>query len=207
MFIAIAGNMGAGKSTLTDRLAKRLGWKALPEPAIENPYLADFYADMNRWAFHSQVYILSNRLNQYQDFIANGNHVIQDRSLYENAEVFARLLYERGNMSERDWQTYSAIYETMTALLPAPNLIIYLEASVPTLIKRIGERGREFEQKIDPDYLESLNQLYDKWISSTTIAPIVKINIDETDFEANERALGDLVEKIVGMLPHQQLPI
>lgn len=206
-FIAIAGNIGVGKSALTERLAARLGWKAVVEPATENPYLPDFYADMNRWAFHSQIFVLAHRLRQHQEFARNGGAVIQDRSVYENAEIFARILYDRGYLTPRDWQTYSSLYQSLIALLPAPALIIYLKASVPTLVARIQARGRSYEQKIDLEYLAELNRLYDQWAAGTTVAPVLTVSIDDTDLRADESAMSALATNIAASLPTQQLPI
>lgn len=207
LFIAIAGNMGVGKSELTARLASRLGWKAFVEPVAQNPYLPDFYKEMDRWAFHSQVFFLAHRLRQHHELIKLTGGVIQDRSVYENAEIFARNLYERGYLSERDWQTYRALYETLVSLLPPPSLIIYLQASVPTLVERIQKRGRTYEQKIDTGYLEDLNRLYETWAMSTTIAPPLKIPTDRVNFVSDNAALDTLVKQIVAALPTQQLPL
>lgn len=206
-FIAIAGNMGVGKSTLTERLAAKLGWKAYLEPTTENPYLSDFYGDMHRWGFHSQIFFLAHRLKQHSELARAGVPVIQDRSVYENAEVFARNLYERGFLSERDWQTYQTIYQTLIALLPPPNLIIYLRATVPTLIHRIGSRGRDYEQKIDPNYLIELNRLHEEWAHSFTRAPILPVATDRINFIDNDAALERLVNTIVNTLPLQPLPL
>ena len=207
LFIAIAGNMGVGKSELTARLASRLGWRAFVEPVAENPYLPDFYQEMGRWAFHSQVFFLAHRLRQHHELVKLSGGVIQDRSVYENAEIFARNLYERGYMSERDWQTYRDLYDTLISLLPPPSLIIYLQASVPTLVKRIQNRGRVYEQKIDVHYLEDLNRLYENWATHTTISPPLKISTDHVNFVSDASALDGLVKQIIAALPTQQLPL
>lgn len=205
-FIAVAGNMGVGKSELTQRLAAKLGWQAFLEPAAQNPYLPDFYADMPRWAFHSQTFFLAHRLREHQALLARGEPAIQDRSVYENAEVFARLLYRRGNLTERDWQTYYELYQTLVALLPPPTLIIYLEASVPTLVSRIEERGRKFEQDIDVAYLTELNSYYDEWAKTTKVAPLLRVPTDHRNFVKDDNELERLTNEIYRMLPMQQLP-
>ena len=206
-FIAIAGNIGVGKSALTERLAEQLGWAAALEPTSENPYLPDFYSDMNRWSFHSQVFLLAHRLRQHVAFARDGNLLIQDRSVYENAEIFARNLYLRGLMNERDWQTYRMLYETSIALVPTPTLIIYLQASVPTLMERIRGRGRSFEQNIDQNYLADLNRLYDEWAATTTVAPVLRISTDGINFVADAPAIEDVAKQVIALLPAQQLPI
>jgi len=206
-FIAVAGNMGVGKSTLTDKLADKLSWERYLEPVAANPYLSDFYKNMKRWSFHSQMFFLTHRLQQHIKLIQSKNHVVQDRSVYENAEVFARNLYERGLMSERDWETYSNTYHLIVDLLPPPNLIVYLKASVSTLQRRISTRGRDYEQDVDPKYLEELNILYDKWASTCNIAPVLTVNTNRINFVENERALDDLSEKILTRVPIQTLPL
>ena len=204
LFIAIAGNMGVGKSTLTERLARTLGATPFLEPSVENPYLADFYTDMERWAFHSQMYFLGRRLKDHAAVIASEGVLIQDRSLYENAEIFARHLYERGAISERDWATYQEIYQTTVRLLRPPDLVIYLQASVPALVQRIQERGRTFEQKIDEVYLHGLNRLYEQWSSEFQQAPVLTIPTEEVHYLHNpkeyERVL-DLMKERLGGLP------
>lgn len=206
-FIAIAGNIGVGKSALTERLAQHLGWNAVLEPASENPYLPDFYSDMDRWAFHSQVFILAHRLRQHVEMSKNGNSLIQDRSVYENAEIFARNLHLRGFMSTRDWETYRMLYETSIALVPSPALIIYLQASVPTLVDRIRGRGRPYEQNIDEAYLTDLNRLYDDWAAATKVAPVLRISTDGINFVSDAPALEGVARQVISLLPAQQLPI
>lgn len=206
-FIAIAGNIGVGKSALTERLARQLGWNAVLEPASENPYLPDFYGDMNRWSFHSQVFILAHRLRQHVDMARDGAFIIQDRSVYENAEIFARNLHLRGFMSNRDWETYRMLYETSIALVPSPALIIYLQASVPTLIGRIRGRGRVYEQNIDEQYLSDLNRLYDDWAAATKVAPVLRISTDGINFVSDAPALEGVARQVISLLPAQQLPI
>ena len=201
-FIAIAGNIGVGKSTLTGLLTAHFGWTPFYEAVDDNPYLADFYQDMRRWSFHSQVFFLSRRLRHHKDLIQHPNHVIQDRSVYEDAEIFARNLYEQGNMMERDYQAYHELYTVMSELLPPPDLMIYLRASVPTLLRRIGKRGREFEQDIDPAYLAQLNTLYESWIADFTLCHVLTLNADELDFLQSpadfEMVVAEVSARILG---------
>lgn len=199
-FIAIAGNIGAGKSTLTSMLSSALGWEPFYEANAENPYLADFYTDMKRWSFHSQVFFLGKRLEHHHQLLQHPGSVVQDRTVYEDAEIFARNLYEQGNMSERDYDAYRRLYEAVSAFLPPPDLIIYLQGSVETLIGRINQRGREFEQNIAPDYLARLNRLYDEFASRWTLSPLLAINIDHTDFQHNPQDFDDLRHTVETML-------
>lgn len=184
-FIAVAGNIGAGKSTLTGMLSQAFDWQPFYEANAENPYLADFYTDMRRWSFHSQVFFLGKRLEHHHQLIQHPGSVIQDRTVYEDAEVFARNLYEQGSMSERDYDAYRRLYEAVRAFVPPPDLIIYLQGSVQTLLERIHKRGREFEQSIAPDYLKRLNDLYDDWMEGWTFCPALIINVDGRDFQHN----------------------
>jgi deoxyadenosine/deoxycytidine kinase len=195
-FVAIAGNVGVGKSTLTQLLADRLGWEAFYEAVDENPYLADFYGDMRAWSFHSQIFFLSRRLKHHRQLVDRPHSVIQDRSVYEDAEIFARNLYQQESMTERDWNTYIDLYAALTNFLPAPNLVIYLRASVDTLKDRIRRRGREFEQDIDPLYLQRLNTLYEEWISRFTLSPVLVVPADSLDFVTYSAHLDLIVAKI-----------
>jgi len=181
-FVAVAGNMGVGKSTLTSLLAETLGWTPFYEAVDDNPYLADFYKDMPQWSFHSQVFFLSRRLRSHRQIAHHPNAAIQDRSVYEDAEIFARNLHQRRNMSDRDYQVYRDLYEEFTQIMPTPDLIIYLKASIPTLIERIHRRGRDFERDVSPLYLQQLNELYNAWIEDFTLCPILTINADQLDF-------------------------
>ena len=185
-YLVLAGNIGAGKTTLVRMLCARLGWKPYYEPVSENPYLADFYRDMSRWAFPSQIYFLTHRVRAQRELAGDPWSVVQDRSLYEDAEVFARNLYVRGSMSERDWACYRDLYRTVAGLLPSPDLVVYLRASVGTLRARIRERGRGFEAGITDTYLEELNTLYEQWVASFDLAPVLAIPADEMDFVARE---------------------
>ena len=196
-YLVIAGNIGAGKSTLVKLLAERFGFRPYYEPVAENPYLKDFYADMPAWAFHSQLFFLSYRVRSHRALMDDPHSVVQDRSLYEDAEVFARNLHERGTMSERDWATYSGLYRTMASLLPAPDLVIYIRASVETLKSRIELRGRGFEAAIPDEYLAGLNTLYESWIEGFDLAPVLVVPGDRLDFVSESRdleAIADTVE-------------
>ena len=191
-FVAIAGNIGIGKSTLTSILAEAFGWKPIYEAVDENPYLADFYEDMTRWSFHSQVFFLSRRLQHHRQLVDHPGSVVQDRSVYEDAEVFACNLYQQGLMSERDYHAYHDLYEGVRAFLPPPDLLIYLKGSVETLLHRIQLRGRDYEREISPDYLGQLNALYDAWIGRWDSCPVLVVPADEIDFQHDAEA-RDLV--------------
>ena len=195
-FITIAGNIGAGKSSLVDKLSHLLGWQPFYEPVTKNPYLADFYSNMPAWGFHSQVFFLTHRLRVYHDLAECTNSVILDRSLYEDAEIFARNLFINGNMAERDYQTYEALYQSLLCFLPTPDLVIYLRASVETLQQRIHLRGREYEQSIDPAYLIQLNQAYESWIASFSLCPILTVPADNLDFVSKPQHLDLILSKV-----------
>ncbi len=197
-FVAIAGNIGVGKSTLVELLCRRLEWTPFYEPVTENPYLADFYADMTTWSFHSQIFFLTHRLRAHHRLAQHPTSVIQDRSVYEDAEIFAQNLYEQGHIQERDYQTYRQLYETVIQFLPPPDLVIYLRASVPTLMERIARRGRDYERKIAPGYLESLNELYEIWISNFVLCPVLTVPADDLDYVAHPghlKLIGSKVEE------------
>ncbi len=195
-FIAIAGNVGVGKSTLTEKLAAYFGWTPFFEAVDDNPYLADFYRDMKTWSFHSQIFFLSRRLRHHKDLMRHPNHVVQDRTVYEDAEIFAANLYQQGNMHERDYQSYRELYEVMVELLPPPSLMVYLKASVPTLLRRIAKRGREFEQDIDPQYLARLNGLYNAWIDDFLLCPVLTINADRLNFVQSTEDFAEIAAQI-----------
>ena len=203
-YLVLAGNIGAGKSTLVGLLAERLGFRPYYEPVGENPYLVDFYADMRRWAFHSQLFFLTHRVQSHRALMDDPWSVVQDRSIYEDACVFARNLYEQGNMTARDWESYSELYRTLIGLLPPPDLVVYLKASVPTLQKRIACRGRDFEAKIPDDYLAGLNGLYEEWIESFDLAPVLVVPGDRLDFVAESRDLTAIVANIEQRLRDRQ---
>jgi deoxyadenosine/deoxycytidine kinase len=195
-FVAVAGNVGVGKSTLTQLLAEKLGWEPFYEAVDDNPYLADFYRDMRSWSFHSQIFFLTRRLRHHRLLLDRPNSVVQDRSVYEDAEIFARNLYQQGNMAERDYRSYRELYEVLTQFLPPPDMVVYLRASVDTLIKRIRLRGREFEQDIDPGYLQQLNNLYEEWIAKFTLSPVLIVPADKLDFVAHGAHLDLIIAKI-----------
>jgi len=199
-YIAIAGNIGAGKTTLTTMLSHRLGWEPFLEGVTDNPYLADFYENMEKWSFHSQVFFLARRLRHHRELLDRPNSVIQDRTVYEDAEIFAQNLFLRGAMQLRDFNTYRDLYEAVTAILPPPDLVIYLRASLPTLLERIQHRGRSFERQIAPEYIAQLNTLYEAWFQSFTLCPILTVPADRLDFVANGGHLDLIVERILERL-------
>jgi hypothetical protein len=195
-FIAIAGNIGAGKSTLTRMLSQAFGWEPFYEANAENPYLADFYADMQRWSFHSQVFFLGKRLEHHKQLVAHHTSVVQDRTVYEDAEIFARNLYEQGTMAQRDYEVYQRLYHAISAFLPPPDVVIYLQGSVDKLLAHIHKRGRDYERSIAPDYLARLNRLYDHWISNWTASPIVRVPMDTIDFLQNRSDFEVIIERV-----------
>jgi len=195
-FVAVAGNIGVGKSTLVEMLCTKLGWEPFYEPAAENPYLADFYGDMPAWSFHSQIFFLSHRLRSHHELAKHPTSLIQDRSVYEDAEVFAQNLFRQGHIQPRDYQTYRELYETVIGFLPPPDLVIYLRASVPTLLSRIESRGRDYERTIAPDYLAGLNDLYESWIAGFTLCPVLTVPADDLDFVAHPGHLDLVAAKV-----------
>lgn len=195
-FITIAGNIGVGKSTLVSLLTERTGWDPIFESVTENPYLPDFYQNMRRWSFQSQVFFLSRRLRQHHDLLRRQNSIIQDRSVYEDAEIFAHNLYRQGNMSERDWGCYYDLYQTLSVMLRPPDLVIYLKASVPTLRRRIDQRGRDYEQSIADSYLAQLNVLYDEWAQTFTLSPVLTVNTDNLDYVQHPSHLDQIWQRI-----------
>lgn len=199
-FVAVAGNIGVGKTTLTRLLSERFGWTALFEAEAENPYLEDFYQDMSAWAFHSQVFFLAHRLAHYHALMRQPGSVIQDRSIYEDAEVFARNLYVQGVLSERDWQSYRALYEAVLPLLRPPDLVVYLQASVSTLTERIRQRGRAYERAIPEAYLAQLNELYESWIQSFRLCPVLTISADRMDFVRSPAHLDIIASRVLDRL-------
>ncbi len=195
-FVAVAGNIGVGKSTLVTLLSEKLGWKPFYEPVTENPYLADFYRDMRTWSFHSQVFFLTRRLRIHRQLLAHPTSAIQDRSVYEDAEVFALNLYRQGLFNERDYQSYHELYQVLVEFLPPPDLVIYLRASVPTLLERIKLRGRDYELRIEPAYLEQLNLLYEEWIARFSLCPILTVPADDLNYVSNAGHLDLIVCKV-----------
>ena len=202
-FITVAGNIGVGKSTLVQLLSDRLSWEPVYEAVTENPYLPDFYIDMRRWSFHSQVFFLSRRLQQHHDLLMQNTSAIQDRSVYEDAEIFARNLYQQGHFSERDWHCYLELYKTLALLLRPPDLVVYLSAEVPTLRQRIQQRGRDYEQQVGDEYLAQLNVLYDQWAGTFRLCPVLKIGTDNLDYVHYENHLDRIVQRIEDRLQGQ----
>lgn len=194
--IAIAGNIGAGKTTLTGMLSKHYSWDALFEDANTNPYLTDFYDDMKRWAFNLQIYFLNSRYSQILDIRRGDRTVIQDRTIYEDAYIFAPNLYDMGLMSERDFSNYFTLFETMSSQVQGPDLLIYLKASIPTLVNHIQMRGREYEGSMSLDYLKRLNNKYDQWIDNYKEGKLLVINVDDIDFMNNPEDFGGIINKV-----------
>ncbi len=196
MHIAIVGNIGAGKTTLTELLAKNYGWDALYEATDNNPYLEDFYSDMKRWSFNLQIYFLNNRFQQIKDIEQSEKVIVQDRTIYEDAYIFAENLHEMGLMTSRDHQNYRAIFDNITSFIKPPDLLIYLKASVPTLVENIQRRGREYEASIRIDYLQKLNEKYDKWIKGYTEGRLLILDKDKLDFTNNPEDLAFIIESV-----------
>lgn len=196
VFVAVAGNIGSGKSSLTKLLSARFGWKPFFESVEDNPYLSDFYADMKRWSFNLQVYFLSNRFRSHKAITEGPGSVILDRVIYEDAEIFARNLFEIGNMEERDYQNYVALYNVMTEYLQPPDLLIYLRANVDTLLRQISLRGRDFEQSIKREYLEQLNRHYESWIENYKLGPLLTVQSGKVDFVNRPADLDGIVDAI-----------
>lgn len=192
-FIAIAGNIGAGKSSLTGLLAKHFGWEAFYESVDNNPYLSDFYEDMRRWSFNLQIYFLSSRFRHQKEMLEREGRFVQDRTIYEDVEIFAKNLHEMGLMSDRDFENYEALFREMTNYLKEPSLLIYIRAQVPTLVKQIQQRGREYENTIRIEYLERLNRLYEDWIQRYPYEKLI-IDTDDLDFVNNDEDLGRIIE-------------
>lgn len=188
MYVAVSGNIGSGKSTLTRMLSERYGLRPVYEPYAENPYLEDFYRDMRQYSFHSQIYFLSRRLEQHLGMVTGARYVIQDRTVFEDASIFARNLYESGQMSGRDWQTYQALYQGVLPALRVPDLLIHIDAGLPTLRRRIAQRGRDYEQDIPDDYLSGLNRLYGAWVTDFDLCPVLRVDGDHLDFVHDPQA-------------------
>lgn len=195
-FVAVAGNIGVGKSTLVGMLCEHLKWEPFYEPVADNPYLADFYRDMDAWSFHSQVFFLTRRLRSHHELSLHPTSVIQDRSVYEDAEIFAQNLFLQGHIQRRDYDTYRELYETAVQFLPPPDLVIYLRASVPTLMNRISNRGRDYERTITPEYLQGLNDLYETWIENFVLCPVLTVPADDLDYVAHSGHLKLIVAKV-----------
>jgi len=194
--IAIAGNIGSGKTTLAEKLAKHFGWQALYESVDNNPYLKDFYDDMPRWAFHLQIYFLNSRFNQVQLIRNSDKTIVQDRTIYEDAYIFAANLHRSGHITERDYQSYLSIFTSMSSMVQAPDLLIYLKADIPKLVRQIAKRGRDYEYKIQLDYLRNLNEHYEKWISGYKIGKLLVVDVNDMDFVENTEDFSQIVNKI-----------
>jgi deoxyadenosine/deoxycytidine kinase len=199
-FVAVAGNIGSGKSSLTRLLSESMGWRPMYESVEDNPYLSDFYKDMRRWSFQLQVYFLSNRFRSHKAITEGTQSVVLDRVIYEDAEIFARNLYEIGNMEERDYQNYLALYDVMTEYLHPPDLLVYLRANVDTLMRQIASRGRDFEQSIKREYLEQLNRHYESWISRYTKGRLLVIESDGLDFVNRQEDLKTVIGMVLDNL-------
>jgi deoxyadenosine/deoxycytidine kinase len=194
--IALAGNIGAGKTTLTTMLAKHYKWTPHFEDVERNPYLVDFYEDMQRWSFNLQIYFLNSRLNQLLDIRKGNETVIQDRTIYEDAYIFAPNLYEMGLMPKRDFENYSTFFGNLKTMIDAPDLLIYLKASIPKLVDQIQKRGRDYEENIRLDYLKRLNEFYNRWIDAYADGPLLVVDVDNMDFANNEEDFATIVRRI-----------
>lgn len=196
MHVAIAGNIGAGKTTLTELLAKHFKWEAQYEDVLENPYLEDFYNEMSRWSFNLQVYFLNSRFRQILDIRQSGKDIIQDRTIYEDAFIFAPNLHAMGLMTNRDYENYRSLFDLMESVTKAPDLLIYLRSSVPNLVKQIQKRGREYENSISIDYLNRLNERYEAWIHDYKKGNLLIFNVDEINFVDKPEDLGEIINNI-----------
>ncbi|MDO4735420.1 MAG: deoxynucleoside kinase [Bacteroidia bacterium] len=200
MHIAVAGNIGSGKTTLTRLLSKSFGWQAQYEEVDFNPYLSDFYTDMQRWSFNLQIYFLNTRFKGIVDIQNSKENVIQDRTIYEDAQIFAANLHSMGLMSTRDFENYKSLFSLMISLVKPPDLLIYLKSSIPNLVSQIQKRGRDYESSIRIDYLQGLNERYEQWIESYTDGKKLIINVDELKFEDNPKDLSTIIDMINGEL-------
>ena len=196
MHVAIAGNIGAGKTTLTKLLAKHYNWEAHFEDVVDNPYLDDFYTQMERWSFNLQIYFLNSRFRQVLQIRESGKKIIQDRTIYEDAHIFAPNLHAMGLMTNRDYENYQSLFELMQKLVDAPDLLIYLRADISTLVAQIHKRGRDYENSISIGYLSRLNERYEAWISKYTKGKLLIIDVDNLDFVDNPEDLGSVINKI-----------
>lgn len=196
MHIAICGNIGSGKTTLAKMIAKHYGWSAELESVEDNPYLADFYEDMKRWAFHLQIYFLNSRFNQIKRIRESKVTTVQDRTIYEDAYIFAANLYKSQFLNDRDYSSYLTLFESMIQHVEAPDLLIYLKADIPKLVKQIEKRGRDYENAIRIDYLKNLNSHYAEWIGSYDIGKLLVVDVNDIDFVANTEHFADIISKI-----------
>ena len=196
MHVAIAGNIGSGKSTLTGLLSKHFNWQAHYEDVDTNPYLGSFYEDMQRWSFNLQIYFLNSRFRQIVDIRKSGKKVIQDRTIYEDAHIFAPNLHDMNLMTTRDYDNYSKLFELMSSFIQPPDLLIYLRADVPTLVRQIQKRGREYEASIRIDYLKSLNDRYEEWINNYKQGKLLIVDVDNLNFSDVPEDLGLIIDKV-----------
>ncbi len=194
--ILVAGNIGSGKTSLTERLGERMGWRTAYESVVDNPYLPDFYADMRAWSFHLQIYFLGHRAQQHIELAQDPRSAIIDRSIYEDAYIFARALNHMGNLNERDYLAYRQVFDLVVRTLPPPSLLIFLKAPVPTLVERIRQRGRAIESTITPEYLSLLDSFYDDWTRTFDICPVLTIRSDDLDFVHKKNHLDVVIEHI-----------
>lgn len=200
MYIAIAGNIGSGKTTLTNMLAQHYGWKKFLEPVDDNPYIDDYYKDISRWALNLEVYFLKQRFKNLLEIEKSKETIIQDRTIFEGVYVFATNNKNMGNMDERDYDTYMGLFDSMMQVIKMPELMVYLRASVPHLVKNIQKRGRDYEQQMPIDYLQGINNLYDEFIYKKYKGKVLVIEVDNLDFEHNPREFGEIVDRIDSQL-------
>jgi deoxyadenosine/deoxycytidine kinase len=196
MHIAVAGNIGAGKTTLTGLLAKHFKWEAHYEDVVDNPYLDDFYHQMERWSFNLQIYFLNSRFSQIMQFRESGRNIIQDRTIYEDSHIFAPNLHAMGLMANRDYNNYKSLFELMEGFVGAPDLLIYLRSSIPNLVKQIHKRGRDYENSISIDYLSRLNERYEAWIQGYDKGKLLIIDVDKNNFVDSPEDLGEIINRI-----------
>jgi deoxyadenosine/deoxycytidine kinase len=199
-FALVAGNIGTGKTSLTERIGGRLGWRTAFESVADNPYLAEFYADMRQWSFHLQVFFLGHRAQQHRALANSPESAIADRSIYEDAHIFARVLHHLGNLDERDYQSYRAVFDLVVANLPRPDLLLYLRAPIPVLLDRIQRRGRSIESGITADYLTLLDTFYEEWMESFNLCPVLRIRTEDLDFVHKPQHLDIVVQRIQNRL-------
>lgn len=200
MHVAIAGNIGAGKTSLTKLLAKHYKWEAQYEDVLENPYLEDFYNKMERWSFNLQIYFLNSRFRQILEIRESGKKIIQDRTIYEDAHIFAPNLHAMGLMPNRDFKNYKSLFDLMESVVEGPDLLIYLRSSIPNLVAQIHKRGREYENSISIDYLSRLNERYEAWVHTYDKGNLLVIDVDNINFVDNPEDLGDIINKIDAQL-------
>ena len=196
MYFAIAGNIGAGKTSLTELLSKHYGWEAHFEDVIDNPYLDDFYNHMERWSFNLQIYFLNSRFRQLESFSNSNKKFIQDRTIYEDAHIFAPNLHAMGLMNQRDFNNYQSLFGLMESMIEGPDILIYLRSSIPNLVHKIHKRGREYENSISIEYLSRLNERYEAWVSTYNKGKLLVVDVDKIDFVENKADLGSVIEKI-----------